>query len=69
MTPTNQVVFIGSTDLIASILFPTKYDKHVQDWKWHQFSVQGNPNYQADIAARQAAKRAGGIGPDGLCHA
>lgn len=62
-------VFIGPTDLILSVLAPCKYNEQVKAWRWHQFMMAGNPNYLAEIAQRQADKRAAGIGPDGLCHA
>lgn len=62
-------VFIAPTDFIIECLFPPKYDRHVQDWRWHSRMIGFNPNYQADIARRQADKRAHGIGPEGMCHA
>ena len=61
--------FIGPTDIIVESLFPLRYDKHVQDWRWHTYMIGFSPNYLADIAARQADKRAHGIGPEGMCRA
>lgn len=62
------VAFIGPTDVILSALAPPKYDRHIQGYKWHLFMMNSNPNYLADIAARQADKRAAGIGPEGMCR-
>ena len=62
-------VFIASTDIIIAGLFKFQHDKHCQDYRWHAFMMNSNPNYLQDIAERQAAKRANGIGPEGMCHA
>ncbi len=48
---------------------PQQHAAHVQAHRWHVYMLNINPNYLADIAARQAAKRAAGIGPEGLCPA
>lgn len=65
----SSIVVTGQIEALVEAFFPSKFDKHVQDWKWHLHISNINPNYLADIAARQAAKRAAGIGPKGLCHA
>lgn len=62
-------IVTGPTEKLLEAFFPSKFDRHVQAWRWHVYMVNLNPNYLADIAARQAAKRAAGIGPEGLCHA
>lgn len=62
-------VFIGPTELILSVLAPLRFDKHVQDYRWHRYMIGFNPDYQDDIARRQADKRAHGIGPEGMCGA
>ncbi len=62
-------VFIAPTEIILSVLAPPKYDKHVQDWRWHLQMVNLDPNYLDAIAKRQADKRAAGIGTEGLCVA
>lgn len=63
-------VFIGPTDIIIAGLFgPRQQDSHCQALRWHLRMVQINPDYLAEIAKRQAAKRAAGIGPEGRCHA
>lgn len=59
--------FIAPTDIIIAAMFPPKFDRHVQDWKWHAHMVNVNPGYQAEIAQRQADKRSAGIGPEGRC--
>lgn len=66
----SAIIATGKNEMEAlfDALFPSRFDKHVQDWRWHLKMVNLNPNYLADIAARQAAKRAAGIGPEGLCH-
>lgn len=61
--------FIAPTDIIIAAMFQFQQDRHVQDWRWHGMMANLNPNYQADIAGRQAMKRAAGIGPEGLCRA
>lgn len=69
MNATSGFIITGPTETLIAAMFPPKYDKHVQDWRWHLYSLERlGPNYLADIAARQAAKRAAGIGPEGLCH-
>lgn len=66
----NGVVIIGPAEAIREFMFgPPQHDRHVQDWRWHKQMFNLNPNYLAEIAARQAAKRAAGIGPEGRCHA
>lgn len=60
---------IGPTEAIIETMFPMQQNRHCQDRIWHLKMMNVNPNYLADIAARQAAKRAAGIGPEGLCHA
>jgi len=63
-------VFIAPTEIIVSAMAPSKYDRHIQDFRWHaRMTAWCAPDYLADIAARQAAKRAAGIGPEGRCHA
>jgi hypothetical protein len=63
-------VFIGTTEIIIAGLFgPRQQDEHMKALRWHRRMVQINPDYLADIAARQAAKRAAGVGPEGRCHA
>ena len=64
-----SVAFIGSTEDICAVLFPQDHRSHVQAWRWHENMVRQNPDYLAEIAARQAAKRAAGIGPEGMCRA
>jgi hypothetical protein len=60
---------IAPTDLVLSVLAPERYDEHMKAWRWHEFLVGVSPNYLAEIAVRQAAKRAAGIGPEGMCRA
>lgn len=62
-------IVTGPAEKLLEAFFPSRHDRHVQDWKWHLHISNINPNYSTDIAARQAAKRAAGIGPEGLCHA
>ncbi len=62
-------IIIGPTEALIEALFPSKFDNHIQKWRWHVAMVRENPDYLADIAVRQAAKRAAGIGPEGRCHA
>ena len=52
-------ILIQSTDPqdIIGLLVAPRYDEHCRDWRWHRFMLQGNPNYQAEIARRQAYKR------------
>jgi hypothetical protein len=64
-----NTAIIGTTEAICAALFPQQHDRHAQDWRWHMKMVNVNPNYLADIAARQAAKLAAGIGPEGMCRA
>lgn len=65
-----NVIITGPTEVLIAALFPQQQDKHVQDRRWHLYSVQQlGPGYLDEIAARQAAKRAAGIGPEGRCHA
>jgi hypothetical protein len=61
--------FIGSTEDIIAVLFPQDHCAHVHDRRWHLKMMNLNPNYQAELAERQAAKRAAGIGPEGICRA
>ncbi len=64
------IIIVGSTEVIRDALFgPQNHDRHVADWRWHLRAVNLNPNYLAEIAARQADKRAAGIGPEGMCRA
>lgn len=60
-------VFIASTDIIIGGMFKFHHDRHVMDYRMHVKMFDANPNYEAEIAARQAAKRAAGIGPEGMC--
>jgi hypothetical protein len=62
-------VFIGPTALILECLFEPRYDEHMKAWRWHEMMVQADPGYLSKIAARQAWKRAVGIGQEGLCRA
>lgn len=62
-------IITGPTEHFIAALFPQQQDHHCQDRRWHLKMVIANPGYLADIAARQADKRARGIGPEGLCHA
>lgn len=64
-----SVAFIGSTEDICAVLFPQDHRAHVRDHRWHVLMERENPNYLAEIAERQAAKRAAGIGPEGMCRA
>lgn len=62
--------FIAPTDIIIAGLFgPRQHNEHCKALKWHRYMLGFDPNYLAEIAARQAAKRAAGIGPEGRCHA
>jgi hypothetical protein len=62
-------VFIGPTDIIIDAMFPQLRDanRHVLDYRLHVKMFAANPNYQAEIDARRAYKRAHGIGPEGMC--
>ena len=54
---------------ILSLLHYSQYDRHMHEWRWYKHVTSINPNFFADIAQRQADKRAAGIGSEGLCHA
>lgn len=54
---------------IEAFFGPKQADQHMQAYRWHRTMLAGNPNYLEEIAARQAAKRAAGIGPEGRCPA
>lgn len=59
----NSMAFKSDTSNIEAMLeafFCVQPDKHVQDWRWHCFMLNSNPNYLEDIAKRQAAKREAG---------
>jgi hypothetical protein len=60
-------VFIGPTDIIISGMFKFQHDRHVLDYRMHLKMYAANPNYEAEIAARRADRRAHGIGPEGRC--
>jgi hypothetical protein len=66
--PTNTMVS-GRTEALIAAFFAIQQDRHVQAWRWHGLMTNLNPNYLAEIAAMQAAKRAAGIGPEGMCPA
>lgn len=61
--------FIGPTEIIIAGAFSQQHNEHCKGWRWHAYISDINKNYLADISARQAAKRAAGIGPEGRCHA
>lgn len=42
--------FIAPTDIIIECLFQPKFDKHVQDYRWHRYMIGFNPDYLADLA-------------------
>jgi hypothetical protein len=56
-------------DIIALFCGPRQHDTHMQKYRWHLTMLAVNPNYLADIARRQEANRAAGIGPEGRCQA
>lgn len=62
-------IFIAPTEIIADVLYPQQHNEHCKGWRFHHYIMNVNKNYQAEIAARQAAKRSAGIGAEGRCHA
>lgn len=56
-------------EFMEALFGPSQHDRHMKDWRWHLVMAEMNPNYLEDIAARQAAKRAAGIGVNGRCPA
>ena len=65
-----QVFITTDNEIFMECLFgPSQHDAHMRCWRWHKMMVAQNRNYLAEIAARQAAKRAAGIGAEGLCRA
>jgi hypothetical protein len=63
-------VVTADTEMFIEVFFgPRQHDAHLQAWRWHQTMLDINPGYLHEIAARQAAKRAAGIGPEGRCPA
>jgi hypothetical protein len=61
-------VFIAPTAIIIDGLFgPRQHDSHCQGWRWHLYISNVNKDYLAEVARRQADKRAAGIGPEGRC--
>lgn len=60
-------VFIASTDIIIDGLFKFQHDRHVLDYRMHLKMFAVDPNYMDEMEARRAAKRAAGIGPEGMC--
>ena len=63
------VVTAETEEFIEALFGPRDHNSHMQAYRWHRTMVAGNPNYLEEIAARQAAKRAAGIGPEGRCPA
>jgi hypothetical protein len=63
------IVTAETEEFIEALFGPQQHANHMQAWRWHQVMVGMNPNYLGDIANRQAAKRAAGIGVNGRCPA
>lgn len=63
------IVTAETHEFIEAFFGPRQQSAHLQAWRWHQTMLDINPNYLHEIAARQAAKRAAGIGPEGRCPA
>ena len=62
------IAIIGPVEAIRVLLCgEQQHDEHTRGYRWHQYIANINANYLADIAERQARKRAMGIGPEGMC--
>jgi hypothetical protein len=63
-----NIAIIGPVEILRDILCgEQQHNSHCQAWRWHDYMTNINANYLADIAERQARKRAMGIGPEGMC--
>jgi hypothetical protein len=53
-------ILIQSTDpqdIIRLFIGDPQHNEHCKDWRWHVAMININPNYQEEIARRQAYKR------------
>jgi hypothetical protein len=63
-----NLIITGPTELLIEGLFgPRQADEHCRGYLWHKYISGYDKNYLADVARRQADKRAAGIGPEGRC--
>ena len=66
----NNIFTTTDTEIFMEALFGApQQDAHMRAWRWHEMMVQADPGYLSKITARQAWKRAVGIGQEGLCRA
>lgn len=63
------IVTADTKTFIEAFFGSRQHSAHLQAWRWHQTMLDINPGYLHEIAARQAAKRAAGIGLEGRCPA
>jgi hypothetical protein len=63
------IVTADTQEFIEEFFGPRQHTAHLQPWRWHLTMLDINPDYLSEISARQAEKRADGIGPEGRCPA